>query len=238
MPLRFAVCDDEKVQSDYLISLIERWGDASGEAVGVTVFPSAESFLFDCPDAADYDALLLDIQMKEMDGVQLAKEIRKKNADVAIIFVTGYDRYLAEGYDVAALHYLMKPADYDKLAPVLDRVLAGRKKAAPAVIFSSEGERVRVLLDDICYTEAVGHTLTVVCRTGKLRLNKTLAALKEELGDGFAATHRAYLVNLAHIQRITKTDVILDDGSAVPLSRRLYDEVNRAFITFYKGTSP
>ena len=234
MPLRFAVCDDEKVQSDYLISLIERWGKASGEAVGVTVFPSAESFLFDCPDAADYDALLLDIQMKEMDGVQLAKEIRKKNADVQIVFVTGYDRYMAEGYDVAALHYLMKPASYDKLAPVLDRVLAGRKKAAPAVILHSEGERVRVRLDEICYAEATGHTLTVYCQSGSLRVSQTLGALKETLGDGFAATHRAYLVNLAHVRRITKTDVLLDDGSSVPLSRRLYEDINRAFIEYYR----
>ena len=59
-------------------------------------------------------------------------------------------------------------------------------------------------------------------------------ALKEALGEGFIATHRAYLVNLAHVQRITKTDVILDDGSAVPLSRRLYDEVNRAYIAYYR----
>ena len=238
MPLRFAVCDDETSQSDYLISLIGRWAEASGEAVGIDAFPSAESFLFSHPDAAGYDALLLDVQMKEMDGVQLAKEIRRTNGDVPIIFVTGYDRYMAEGYDVAALHYLMKPVSYERLAPVLDRAVAGRKKAAPAVVFCCEGEQVRVRLDEICCAEAAGHSVTLRCRTGELRLNKTLAALKEELGDGFIATHRAYLVNLARVRRITKTDVILDDGSTAPLSRRLYDEVNRAFITFYKGTSP
>ena len=83
------------------------------------MFPSAESFLFDYAEQKNYDFLLLDIEMPSMNGVELAQKIRQENNAVQIIFITGYSDFMAEGYEVSALHYLMKPVSFDKLSKVL-----------------------------------------------------------------------------------------------------------------------
>ena len=78
------------------------------------MFPSAESFLFDYAEQKNYDFLLLDIEMPSMNGVELAQKIRQENNAVQIIFITGYSDFMAEGYEVSALHYLMKPVSFQR----------------------------------------------------------------------------------------------------------------------------
>lgn len=90
-------------------------------AIGAECFLSAESFLFHYAEDKTYDILLLDIEMGKMDGVTMAREIRRDNQTVQIVFITGYSDYISEGYEVAALHYLMKPVNEQKLYAVLDR---------------------------------------------------------------------------------------------------------------------
>lgn len=87
------------------------------------MFSSAEAFIFHCVENKEYDVLLLYIEMGNMDGVTLARQIRKSNKNVQIVFITGYSDYIAEGYDVEALHYLMKPLKDEKLFDVLDRAV-------------------------------------------------------------------------------------------------------------------
>ena len=91
-------------------------------------FPSAEQFLFHYADFPQYDLLLLDVEMSAMDGVTMAKEVRKTNETVEIVFITGYTDYIAEGYDVGALHYLVKPLHREKFFAVLDKALSRRRK--------------------------------------------------------------------------------------------------------------
>ena len=103
----------------------------SGEkqtAIQAEVFASAESFLFRYAEDKEWDILLLDIEMGAMDGVTMAKKVRAHNEAVQIVFITGYSDYIAEGYEVAALHYLMKPVNREKLMAVLDRALEKRKQ--------------------------------------------------------------------------------------------------------------
>lgn len=87
------------------------------------MFSSAEASIFHYVENKEYDVLLLDIEMGNMDGVTLARQIRKSNKNVQIVFITGYSDYIAEGYDVEALHYLMKPLKDEKLFDVLDRAV-------------------------------------------------------------------------------------------------------------------
>ena len=128
MELRIAVCDDAEEDRTYVSGLVKDWAVQAGHQAEITAFSSAESFLFRYAEDKNWDILLLDIEMGAMDGVSLAKRVRKDNEAVQIVFVTGYSDYIAEGYEVAALHYLMKPVSGEKLFAVLNRALEKRKR--------------------------------------------------------------------------------------------------------------
>ena len=121
MNYKIAICDDSDADRQYVFDMVKAWAEASGHTVQVDFFPSAESFLFRYEEENDYDILLLDIEMGGMDGVSMAKQLRKNNDTLQIIFITGYSDYISEGYEVAALHYLIKPVKEEKLRSVLDR---------------------------------------------------------------------------------------------------------------------
>ena len=131
MEYRIAICDDEEAQREYLVSLVRSWSAEAGVTAKVTAFSSGESLLF---GKDGQEIFLLDIEMPGIDGIALAQELRKTAPHAPIVFITGYDRYLAKGYDVAALHYLLKPLDKDKFFAVLNRAaeqLGQNENASP-----------------------------------------------------------------------------------------------------------
>lgn len=105
---KIAICDDCEADRIYISAEVSKWAKASHKNVNIRTFSSAESFLFCYSAEKDFDILLLDVEMGDMDGVTLAKTLRKENDSVQIVFITGYSDYISEGYDVAALHSLKK----------------------------------------------------------------------------------------------------------------------------------
>ena len=134
--INIAICDDERAEITYLASLVHKWVTARGVDVRLLDYESAESFLFACGDDKTVDVLLLDIQMRAMDGVELARQIRRDNEIVQIIFITGYPDFIADGYDVSALHYLMKPVKEDKLFEVLNKAAERLKKTEQFLLWN------------------------------------------------------------------------------------------------------
>ena len=235
MDIRIGICDDEQHQRDYLSLLIQKWADSRGIKTRADTFVSAEQFKLLREDSGPYDALLLDIQMGGQDGVSLAKELRAAKDDMIIIFITGLPDFIHEGYDVSALHYLMKPLDEDKLFSVLDRAAAQVSWVDQSLLLPIEGDTVKISIRDILYVESLAHYLEVVLASGKVTVKMPIYKLEQQLGEGFMRCHRSYLVGMRHISKITKTDVVLDGGKIIPLSRRLNDMVNKVFIAYISG---
>ncbi len=233
--IRIAICDDNAVQAGNLQIIVTGWIKKSGVCAVVCQYPSAEAFLFEYAENMAVDILLLDILLSGMNGIQLARRIREADAHPQIIFITAYSDFVADGYDVSALHYLMKPVEPDKLCEVLDKAVKNLSKAEPAVMLETEEGIVRMPEKDICYAEAFSHVVSLRCSCGILNIKTPISELETRLGEAFVRCHRSYLVGLRHIRQITRTDVILDDGSKLPLSRRSYDSVNRKFIAYYKA---
>lgn len=230
MGYHIAICDDEAVEIEYLKALVNDWADAGGSALRISAFESAEAFLFAYAGNKSFDILLLDIQMKDMDGIELAREIRQANETMQIIFITGFPDYMPEGYEVSALHYLMKPVGREKLFEVLDRATA-KMRAAPRTVLLPAGDGyMRMPCDDIFYAEAFSHSVTLYTREGKKDFNMRISDMEKLLGKGFFRCHRSYVVAMRHVRRVTRTAILLDTGKEIPLSRKLYDEANQAFI--------
>ena len=232
MAYRAAICDDCAADAQFVSEILKAWADERGAEVNAEIYPSAESFLFAYDENKAYDMLLLDIEMSGMDGVSMARRVRAGNKTVQIIFITGYSDYIAEGYDVAALHYLMKPVNREKLFGVLDRAAERLKTSQRCLNLDMGGEMVRIPLYEIRYLD-VEKNYTTVHAKRDYTVKKTLGALSDELDERFFRIGRAAIVNLSYIRRVTKTDAILSDGAAVPLPRGAYEALNRAIIAYH-----
>ena len=229
MLYKVAVCDDVPADREYLSRLVHQWAELERHTVNVLLFPSAESFLFHYAEESDYDILLLDIEMGGMDGVTTAKRIRKENDTVQIVFITGYSDYISEGYEVAALHYLMKPVKEEKFFTVLNRAAEKLSKNEKVLHFEISGEMLRVPIYQIRYAEVSGNYVTIHASADHV-VKMTLGELEKELDDRFYRAGRSVIVNLTQISRVTKTEIKLNDGTAIPLPRGAYEGVNRAII--------
>jgi len=224
---KIAICDDSQADSDHIAALVKEW--AKDRTVKIRTYPSAEAFMFNYAEEKDFDILLLDIEMGKMDGVTMAKTIRKDNESVQIVFITGYSEYISDGYDVAALHYLIKPVKKEQLFKVLDRAAERLKKNEKELLLKTADETVVMPVREIRYLDVQQNYVTV---HGKIdvTVKRTLGEFEKELDERFFRLGRSYIVNLTCIRRITRTDVYLADGSAIPLPRGQYDALNRAII--------
>ena len=232
MPLTIAVCEDNEEQCAALRRLLDLWSSDKPFAIVIDEYISAEAFLFAYPEKS-CDLLILDIEMGEINGMELARRLREKTDMLPILFVTGYSDYMNEGYEVEALHYLLKPVDKEKLFTVLDRYMKNHRPEKE-IILKSDDETLRLPSDSIAYCEAMGKKTCVFLTDGSsLQCCPGISDIKNELPEEFIFTHRSYIVNLKCIKSIRKTDLVLDTGAVIPVSRRLYKDINEKFIKFY-----
>ena len=229
MAYRVAIVDDSVKDAEFVKGVLNRWSDLRQANIQVELFTTAEAFLFRYAEDKDWDILLLDIEMGAMDGVTMAKRVRQDNEAVQIVFITGYSDYIAEGYEVAALHYLMKPVNREKLLTVLDRAMEKRKQEERCLNLEAYGEMVRIPFYEIRYLDVHQNYVTVHAKAD-YTVKRTLGDFEKELDDRFCRVGRGMILNLKYIQRVTKTEVRLSDGTALPLPRGAYEPLNRAII--------
>ena len=232
MKYRISVCDDNAAEAAGIKAMVDTWARENSHTAEIDVFSSAEQFLFQYAEQKNYDILLLDIEMNGISGVELAKRIRRENRTVQIIFITGYSDYILDGYEVEALHYLMKPVSPEKLSQVLGRAVEKLWRSEKALLLETKDGMVRVPMHTIRWVE-VRQNYVTVHGDSDVTVKRTLSELEQELDEQFFRTGRSCIVNLQEISRITKTDVILKDGTAVPLSRGYYEKLNRAMINYF-----
>ena len=234
--MHIAICEDESVVLDFESSLVTKWAADAGCPLQLDTYISSEQFLFESEDKEPYDLLIFDIQMKNMNGMELAKKLRKRGCDSVIIFVTGVPDYAIEGYEVGAVRYILKPVKPEVLKELLDSVWSGQKKKTEDYFVLGQGADVeKISFEKIIYIEARGHYVFLKGqdfeREWKAVFSETANAFE---GKGFFCLRRGLLVNLAHVERITRTDCIMEGGESLPVARGVYKDLNEAFISYFK----
>lgn len=244
--LNIAIVEDERAHAAITIRLLGAWLQERRIKFQIREFHSGEAFLFEWEQNQAWNALFLDIQMPGLNGMELAKRIRRDNEQVAIVFVTGITDYLQEGYEVEALHYLVKPIDADKISYCMERIFAKyqEQKKRRALLIEAEETAdgqdsshitLRLSLEEIVYLEAFAHNTQLYTREKSYCVREGIGAWRKRLPmEMFVVCHRSYLVNLLYVARLKKDRIVLDDGKEVPMSRRCYQSVNQAFIEFYR----
>lgn len=235
--MNIAIVEDQEAHSSLLRRYVSAWGEARGKAVHVRIYPNAGSFLFDLEDSAP-DAVFADIQMPGMNGMEMVRRLRERDGEMPVVFTSGLSDYLQEGYEVQALHYLIKPISEEKVFDCMDRIW-GRTYTSQLYTVKTPDGMAKLDLKEVNYCEAQGHyTEFVMTDRSGIRAARSISELERELpGDTFVRCHRSFLCNLGNVKRIAEESVVFDNGDCAPVSRRLYREINRSFIEFYRRQS-
>lgn len=238
MLVRAAVVEDEAELYDYYGKLMETWGKARNVRFAFTFIASAEEYLFKFGGQNAFDIIFLDVCMKDMNGMELAHEIRKSDRQVQIVFLTGKPEYVFEGYEIGAVRYLVKPVREDEMLKALDACMEKLEGSREDYLtMKYQGENLRLLRSEIMLIQVEGHYLRM--RTTD-RAYEWKASLKEMLAKldpaRFVLANRSAVVNLEFVSKITREECILENGEAIPVSRGAYGPLNEAFMKyFFKG---
>jgi len=233
MHLNCAIIDDNSTDARYISGIVKHWSVVADHTVRINEFGSAEEFLFQYEDEKDYDILLLDIEMGGMNGVELAKKIRKDNETVQIVFITGFPDFIAEGYEVSALHYLMKPVDTEKLCGVLDKAVCNLGKYERRLCVTFDRQTVFVPLRQIMYIEAQKQYVEIHTIGQSYRMKASLTETEESLDEYFFKCQRSYVVNLRYVSKIKPDCVLLKNGEEIPISRGMAEKIGKEIIRLF-----
>ena len=230
--IKIAIVEDEVLYADQLQEYLKKYEEEYRETFEISVFQDGDQIIHHYK--AEYDVILMDVEMRFMDGMSAAEEIRKMDTEVVIIFITNMPQYAVRGYEVDALDYVLKPITYFAFAQRLNRAIERIKKRTKRVIsVNIKGSQIRMPIESVYYIESQGHTLIFHGVNGEVEAPGTMKEIQEKLRDEhFFRGNKGYLINLAHVDRVVEGCAVVA-GEELVLSRGRRKEFMEALAGFW-----
>ncbi|WP_050607422.1 LytR/AlgR family response regulator transcription factor [Clostridium niameyense] len=225
-----AICEDNTIQLKQISNLFNRYSINENVKFNIDTFYTGEQLL--AQDYNHYDIIVLDIQMAQLNGIEVAKIIRKSNETLKIVFITALEKYWPDGYTVNAFRYFLKPLDEDVIYNEIKNLIATINKIFITV--ENNGILKKILISDITHLEIAGRN--VIIHTNNSRNYVSSYKLKhwnEKLQPfGFANPHNSFLVNLNYVVEIHKDRITLLNGETLYVSQRKFKDFKKKFMEF------
>ncbi|MDY3889046.1 MAG: LytTR family DNA-binding domain-containing protein [Agathobacter sp.] len=230
--IKIAIVEDEVLYADQLQEYLKKYEEEYRETFEISVFQDGDQIVHHYK--AEYDVILMDVEMRFMDGMSAAEEIRKMDTEVVIIFITNMPQYAVRGYEVDALDYVLKPITYFAFAQRLNRAIERIKKRTKRVIsVNIKGSQIRMPIESVYYIESQGHTLIFHGVNGEVEAPGTMKEIQEKLRDEhFFRGNKGYLINLAHVDRVVEGCAVVA-GEELVLSRGRRKEFMEALAGYW-----
>ncbi len=232
------ICDDSSKDREHLCDLCVSYAREQRLQFHIRFFSSGERLLAHA-DVYSADLIFLDIYMGGLSGIETAGILRSNGYEGALIFTTVTDDFYAAGFDLAVLHYLLKPVTVDNLEIALNRTL--RTIAAPErwIEVMSERVTVRVLIRNISHFEVYGHNIFMYTEEKKLKINTALQQLEEALpSPPFLRCYRSYLINMDQVHHVEEQRFVMNNKAAVPITKKLCVQIRSEYMNYILGKKP
>lgn len=230
--MRIAICDDEKNIRELIANkVVKQYPDAE-----IIFFQSGEELLL---VDESMDILFLDIQMSGIDGMETARELRKKDKRVILVFVTAVEEYVFQAFDVGAFNYIVKPIDDGKFSDVLHRTvdkwssqnINEKEPEERYVLINNSGVHTKVILDKIVYAEVFNRKVVIHKLDGEIEYYGKMSDLESLAGDNFFRPHRAYLINFKYVEKYDATTIYLERGTVL-MAKQNYPEFVKKYMKY------
>ena len=234
--MRIAVCDDEKAVGDMLADRIQK----ICQRAEIVSYQTGQELLAQEPP----DILFLDIQMPGMDGMEIARALRKRNRETILIFVTAMEAYVFQAFDVGAFHYLVKPFPEKKLAAVLQNAvrqyedrqrekvsLDEQQNQKRYIMVKQGGVHTKVIVSEIIYAEVINRKITIHKMDGDLEYYGKMTELEKQVGSDFFRSHRGYLIHFKYVVKYDSSTVYLERGTAL-MSKLKFPEFVKEYLKY------
>lgn len=217
--IRIAIVEDDQADAKQLADCLERFQREQGESFSVRTFPNPAEFLDTY--GSGYDLVFMDIELPMFNGMEAARQLRKIDSVVTLVFITNMEQYAVSGYEVEALDFVVKPINYYRFSSMLRRALRNiDRRAEKEVIVQSAGSFARLRASEIYYVEIRDHLLIYYTDQGRFESWGKMGDLEAELAPhGFVRCSNSHLVNLRHVLSMDGDDVNVA-GTKLPVSQR------------------
>ena len=227
-----AVCDDDPIFREEIKQMINDYAGEKQTDIDICEFDDGRALLAS-RDA--FDIVFIDYLMPGPDGLETAREMRKRRYECSIIFVTAYPQFILDSFEVAPYRFFIKPVEKERLNAALDSYLALQRELAPVMIVDG-GERHTVRTEDIIYIEAQGRNSMIRTRDRTYRCSKNLSRIEELLPKKcFFRVHRSYIINMYCISSLRRNEIIMINGEKALVSRAVLPAFRRAYSEFIKS---
>lgn len=231
--MNILICDDEK---DFLkISYFHVHEYMKNRYIPCTII-ATDNPLAILQSNQTFDLAFLDIQMSGLDGLMLAKELRRRNPKLALFFITNYDEYQDDAMDLQAFRFFKKPFNVQRLYAGLDKAMEYIDGAYVEVFFSSNSQQEKILVDDILYITRENRKILMVSRHGSFYTRDSMDHWCEKLPTlFFYLVHNSFLVNLHYVRKYSYSELILDDGSRIPIAAKKQAAFRKYWFAYLGG---
>lgn len=230
--IKIAVCDDEEIMLFELTNKIVTYMEPIHCFCKVDSFLNAEALL---EKKEIYDIVFLDIQMKDINGLEAAKKLRESGSESFIVFVTVLKEYVYDAFEVEASDYLLKPVEDDRFIRTMDRIsryIEDRRKNSITIQKGTWCKSIR--FEDIFYCEVINRKIYVHTKQGNIDYYFKIEELEKQLRTHFFRCHRSYLVNLKYVCGFNNGIAELENGEEIPISRLRQQDFSKAVLQYLK----
>lgn len=233
MNLNITICDDDTNDIAIIKKNILQYTIETDNNIVVSSYFSASDLLSDYKNHL-YQIVLLDIEMPDINGMELAKQLRDMDDDLFIVFTTSYPEYMYESFEVQPFQFITKPIDYTAISKLFNDIIKkNNRNSKSIVIIDTDGEKNFVPLNDLLYISSMKENkshLRYQLTDSSLISKGTLSEVENLLSArGFVSPSRGFLVNLHQIRSINSTRLLLNNGIELPISRRRSKELQNIY---------
>lgn len=233
--MKIAICDDNRIVIEQVEQYIEIISDSSIEYE--VFFCAEELHKYIEKYEKEFDVFILDIEMKEMSGIDFAKKIREKNTSALIVFMTSHSQYVFDVFETTTFDFIEKPLTFEKIKKVLEKTKKYLGLSRNSFVFKYRKNSYNVSFSNICYLEKDGRKLCIYTMDDKkyqcnMRLKEIWSQLDSEI---FGMLNKSVIVNISNVESIVGDNVILQDGKKLYISRNYRKELKKKHFDYLRG---